>query len=405
MCCYSNGKNVLIISYYVPPLGRGGVKRVTKFAKYLKQFGWNPIILSVKPIAYYAFDETLERELEGVPVIRTESLDLARILRIFGKKTIKPSFFTEGLSRSLLNALIFPDAKLPWVPFAIAEGTKLKRTILRPSIIFSTSPPYSVHIIGLYLARLYRVPLVVDFRDFWPTGIVPSVSFLRPFYKRIRDWIAKEADAVTAVYKDIVDDLGFGIHLPSGYDPVEVGDLPEFKLKGKIKFAFAGSLSLKEKSTLEFIRAIKEAPTGVTLHLAGVIPGRVLKEVDGQRVIYHGYLTARMALGMLNSADFLWYTQPKEAPASLKLYEYIGLGKPVFATIDQNTEAARMIQKHGLGLIVEPEYEKIVGALNYLISNDINFDPPKLIEFTRVQLTLQLIKLFTDLLCKGQTGA
>lgn len=110
-----------------------------------------------------------------------------------------------------------------------------------------------------------------------------------------------------------------------------------------------------------------------------------------------------MALGMLNSADFLWYTQPKEAPASLKLYEYIGLGKPVFATIDRNTEAARIIDKHKLGVIVEPEYRKIYQTLNSLISNGFSFDPPKLIEFTRSQLTLQLINLFNDLLCKNRS--
>ena len=41
-------KKVLIITYYWPPAGGAGVQRVLKFAKYLPQFGWQPIILTVE---------------------------------------------------------------------------------------------------------------------------------------------------------------------------------------------------------------------------------------------------------------------------------------------------------------------------------------------------------------------
>ena len=41
-------KKVLIITYYWPPAGGPGVQRVLKFAKYLPEFGWQPIILTVK---------------------------------------------------------------------------------------------------------------------------------------------------------------------------------------------------------------------------------------------------------------------------------------------------------------------------------------------------------------------
>ena len=49
-------KNVLIISYYWPPSGGGGVQRVLKFCKYLPDYGWNPIVLTVKDGEFPAFD-------------------------------------------------------------------------------------------------------------------------------------------------------------------------------------------------------------------------------------------------------------------------------------------------------------------------------------------------------------
>ena len=40
-------KKVLIIAYYWPPAGGAGVQRVLKYAKYLPEFGWESIILTV----------------------------------------------------------------------------------------------------------------------------------------------------------------------------------------------------------------------------------------------------------------------------------------------------------------------------------------------------------------------
>lgn len=39
-------KKVLIITYYWPPSGGVGTQRWLKFAKYLKEFGWQPVIFT-----------------------------------------------------------------------------------------------------------------------------------------------------------------------------------------------------------------------------------------------------------------------------------------------------------------------------------------------------------------------
>jgi hypothetical protein len=45
----------------------GGVQRATKFARYLPHFGWQPHIITVKDIYYYALDETLLKEVGHGP--------------------------------------------------------------------------------------------------------------------------------------------------------------------------------------------------------------------------------------------------------------------------------------------------------------------------------------------------
>ncbi|MCS7258510.1 MAG: glycosyl transferase family 1, partial [candidate division WOR-3 bacterium] len=73
---------ILMISYYTPPIGTSGAVRVTKFAKYLKYFKWEPIILTTKITAYYHYDYTLLNDLNNIKIYRSETLDLGRILHL-----------------------------------------------------------------------------------------------------------------------------------------------------------------------------------------------------------------------------------------------------------------------------------------------------------------------------------
>ena len=45
-------KKVLVITYYWPPSGGPGVQRILKFVQYLPQFGWQPVVLTVKQGEY-----------------------------------------------------------------------------------------------------------------------------------------------------------------------------------------------------------------------------------------------------------------------------------------------------------------------------------------------------------------
>ena len=56
-------KRILILSYYFPPMGGGGVQRMLKFAQYLPEFGWEPHILTVKPTCFYTYDQSLLENL------------------------------------------------------------------------------------------------------------------------------------------------------------------------------------------------------------------------------------------------------------------------------------------------------------------------------------------------------
>jgi len=64
---------ILIITYYFPPWGMGGVQRVLKFAKYLPEYGWDVTIIAPQPSSYHHRDSTL---LDGLPAsVHVERID------------------------------------------------------------------------------------------------------------------------------------------------------------------------------------------------------------------------------------------------------------------------------------------------------------------------------------------
>ena len=111
-------KKVLVLSYYFPPIGMGGTQRIAKFGKYLAEFGWEPTIITVLPISYWAIDETTLDELSHVRIIRTESLDPQRLLAKMGKKQLAKVGSGKGLAHfvnlKILPFFLLPDTKILW---------------------------------------------------------------------------------------------------------------------------------------------------------------------------------------------------------------------------------------------------------------------------------------------------
>ena len=69
-------KKVLIVTYFWPPAGGPGVQRVLKFVKYLPNFGWQPIILTVANGEYAAVDPTLEKNIpKNIRVYKTKYIE------------------------------------------------------------------------------------------------------------------------------------------------------------------------------------------------------------------------------------------------------------------------------------------------------------------------------------------
>ena len=172
--------NVLIITYFFPPMPEIGGIRLYGLAKHLPEYGWNPIILA--PVLPGEPDPQIN-------IIQTECEDVTALWKKrFGlnpKKTLNEQF---GISRpknqsSIVDRLIhlpneiisYPDSKRGWYKHAVQAGDKLLQNEKIDAII-SSSYPVTCHLIAKALAEKYHMHWIADLRDLWTQNPYSSIA-------------------------------------------------------------------------------------------------------------------------------------------------------------------------------------------------------------------------------------
>ena len=151
-------KKALIITYYWPPSGGSGVQRWLKFAKYLPEFNWEPIIYTPENPDMSIQDADLSNDVSAnLKVIKRPIIEPYALGRLLGGKVAQNTGVVSH-SKSLKHQLslwvrgncFIPDPRVWWVAPSVRF---LKSYIEKEGIelIVTTGPPHSMHLIGLKL--------------------------------------------------------------------------------------------------------------------------------------------------------------------------------------------------------------------------------------------------------------
>jgi len=205
-------KKVLIISYYWPPAGGIGVHRCLKFAKYLREFGWEPVIFTADNAEYPVLDEGNFKDVpEGVTVLKTKIWEPYNFFKfITGKEKEerihnvfleeeKPGF-AHKLGIWIRGNIFIPDARKFW----IRPSVKLLSKFLKENpvdVLFTNGPPHSTHMIAYGVKKNLGIPWHADFQDPWTQVDYFPQLMLSPISKKIHEAmeqrIFSSADKVT----------------------------------------------------------------------------------------------------------------------------------------------------------------------------------------------------------------
>lgn len=364
----SNTKRALLVAFHFPPLGAGsGLHRTVSLVRYLRESGWEPLVLSAHPQAYERTTPIAAGSFpDGLIVERAFSLDAARHLAVRGRY---PRF------------LALPDRWSSWLVGALPAGLRMIRRY-RPAVIWTTYPLASAHLIGAALHRLTGLPWIADFRDpmveqidgQWFPGDA-SVRRARLFVERR---VARSAAAATFCTNTALQIFSERHGWPqgdsrahvieNGYDPLpfeKAAQLPSRRDPDRLTLVHSGTLypgpDRDPSALLEAISRLRERaclPANLRIVLRATGFDAVYRPLIDRLKLADvvelappiDYLSALRE--MLDADGLLLFQGHTSNPAiPAKAYEYLRARRPVLALADEGGETVRLLRRAGIGTV------------------------------------------------------
>lgn len=386
-------KRVLIISYFFPPVSNMGSHRVLRFVRHLREFAWEPVVLTGATLGWRGEDRRLLDSVpDGVRICRARGVDLTEWWKRVSNNSrtavaTSPSDGTAPLRTHRLTTwlnrwVMVPDKYFPWIRPAAALGVRLVRE-LGVDAIYSTSDPLSDHLVAHYIARRTGVPWVAEFRDLW----VESPYFARghptalhrALHARLERRVVAGASRALCLSRGIQDYFARtypatpSFTLYNCFDPSEYAPAPLGENRFTVLYAgaFYGSRS-PEPFLAGFARFVNEQHLEADASRFVIIGGSFDLDLAGMIARYGltahvelvGQISHGEALRRMQGATALLLVQSPEDAIHVpgKLFEYMGAGRPIFA-VSKPCEVAEMISNNQLGWVAEPDAAAIAAKL------------------------------------------
>lgn len=418
-------KRVLIIAYYWPPNGGVGVYRWLKFAKYLPQFGWQPVVYTPENPELQAVDAGLEADIPAeVEVIKAPITEpYSWYKRFTGKRTderLQTAFlreeagpsWKEDLANWLRSNFFIPDARVWWVKPSVKRlENYLKEHPV--DLIVTTGSPHSLHLIGRALKRSTGIPWLADFRDPWTNIDYYSQLKLTRWadakQHRLERAVLQEADQVLTVSWHWAEELrALGAAkvevITNGYDPDDLPS-PPAALDERWSLVHVGSITATRDvpalwSALgERLRNDAEFKKRFVLRLVGGVDHSVLKSLEEAGLMGHveriGQVDHEEALRHMQRARVL-LLPVNDTPNVMgflpaKVFEYLGVRRPILAIAPAEADITRILgEQHTV--VQRNDASAMRNAVNGLFG-PASIVPPPSPAFTRRELTGSLAAL------------
>ncbi|MCA8905482.1 MAG: hypothetical protein KDA43_11815 [Hyphomonas sp.] len=366
-------KRLLMVAYHFPPLaGSSGIQRTLRFARYLPEYGWQPVVLTANPRAYpQVSGDQLSDIPEGIEVIRAPAWDTSRHFAIAGRY---PGF----LSR--------PDRWLSWWPGGLWFGMRAVRK-LKPVAIWSSYPIATAHLIGASLARHSGLPWIADFRDPMAQPGYPADAATWRSFDRIEKAAVSQArfstfttPSAARIYRERYPQYAERISLlENGYDEETFADLvPGEPLNpGQLTMLHSGIVYPSERDPTRMFEALallkKARPdlyTRIRVRFRAPVHDVLLNQLGdhfgvGEVIEILPAIGYRDALKEMLCADGLLILQAANCNAQIpaKLYEYLRAGRPMLVLADPGGDTAQAARAAGLSAIAPLDDAQAIAAL------------------------------------------
>jgi len=374
-------KKVLIIGHFWPY--RGGSRRIFGLAKYLKKFGWEPIIitglLERKPDFNVRYEEIHYPCFLGFKTKR----DIGDQLK--EKSESLPSgvkyFFLKPIYNFIREILAYPDEHKYWAKPAIKKATEIIKKEKIDAII--SVWPVTSHLIAKELKEKYKIPWIADFPDPWSQNHNYPYSFIRKYFdEKLELKTLCNADALTAA-APLYANREEKFHkrpvflITQGFDPENLNH-PMPSLTQKFTITYPGTIYVNKQNPGKFFAVLEKLifkkiidPKDIEVRFYGQFQYWLEKEIKKFNlsgvVNQYGLVSRHESLQKQKESHLLlllnWEDVKGKGVIPSKLFEYLASKRPIFATggfPGDNVEKILIETKAG---VYAPTFKQIENSL------------------------------------------
>ncbi len=415
-------KQVLFITYYWPPSGKASIHWPLNIIKFLPEFGWQPIVLTVDEDTFSAKDESLLKKIDpALKVYKSKAFEPFNLYKKFiGKKKDEQLVASETISltnKSITHRisiwirmnLFIPDARIGWYFSGIKKGKEIFNQENVDAIV-SVGPPHSVHLIGLALSKKFHKSFFPVFIDPW-VDIVYYKNFKRSkitlaidnhLEKKVIENSTASIFVTETMKNDYVKKYPSAIEkshvLYWGYNEEEFENLESKQQEGEEIILHAGNIFDFQDIPQFWKRVKKEIDNGRNLRLKfiGTVSPGIKNSIEKAGLInyteYVGFLPYKIMLNELMNASYLLVcsTEPRHVPG--KLFEYLRTGKPIIAFGNDNEEVKQILEDTNAGMMFRYDED---GGRVFEISRDYITNRYKIKKFNREEVARELSDILT----------
>ena len=371
-------KRVLIVSYYWPPCGGIGVHRCLKFAKYLRLFGWEPVICTADNPEYPVLDAgNFQHVPEGIEVLKTRIWEPYTLYKwMMGKKKeerITDVFVEEQRAnfRAKLGIWIrgnffIPDARRFWIRPAMKHLSRYLREHPVDAIV-TNGPPHTTHMIGYGLKKKFAIPWLADYQDPWTESDSYRRLMLNPISRTIHETLEqrvfRSADKITICSESWKRDLeALGAHdvgvIFWGYDEDDVHEntrprSTKFTISHFGRIGPDRNVSIFWKVIADLVKDRPDFGNDLEIELAGFIAEAARDDIaalglkDNVKIL--GHISRSEALARMRQAQVLLLIINDEPNAQGrlpgKLFEYLASRRPILVLGPDGSDAASILHE------------------------------------------------------------
>ena len=380
-------KKVLVITYSWPPAGGIGVLRCLKFVKYLRDFGWEPIVLTAENPSYQFIDHDNVKEIpDGIEIHKVPIFEpINAFKKITGRKKETPLQNITNNSekkRSIIDKFgmwvrgnfFIPDARSAWIkPCLRYIDHYLENNHI--DAILTDGPPHTNTVIGMRISQKHNIPWLADFQDPWTQVDYYSELYIGKRADKIHRALeqevfqtAKKITIASPSWKKDLESIG-GKNVDVIYYGFDETDFAKFSVKEEDSFIiFHGGLLGQDRNPETFFSVLSDLinlhpviGNKIKLKFAGEVDLTVVNSLKKYKLLEYtelmGMIPRKQVIKEYEKASLLLLPINKADNAAGripgKLFEMLRTGKNILVLGPDDGDVKSIVEKEKRGCSFE----------------------------------------------------